>query len=233
MDEYIDIPLLKGAIVRKKANQSKQVYFDISFQINPSEELPELAALIFQNYYCSAISIAQENSLSEFVTILENFELMGNAYSVTDSQKWFTINSKQFNSRYVPGRKMRMYLFQPASIWQKFEIHHLRAVSTKSESPSNRLSSTVSGSGCMDCSNVLKMIAFDWKVLQEAADAQKDFSEPIDLAPIIAEYKRNSSKKNKKKDKKRAQQAANDDDMGIALATYTKDSEMLDSTVLP
>ena len=226
MVDYIDISTLQGSIVRKKVNRSKCVHIDISFP--NATESAALDAIIFQNYYCSSVSIAQQNSLQEFVTILENFVLMEDAHSEQKAQAWFTILSSQFNSNYVSGRLMRFSLFQPDTTWQRFEIQNIRAVSkvVRVESPVQR---NVALTNC----NVLHMIGDDWNILNEAAQAQKNLIDVPVINFTMAEYKKSIKKKEKKKDKKAAisqlAAAVANDDFGIAIPSFPKNSDLPDN----
>lgn len=219
--DYVDIPILQGTVVRKKVNRGKNVYIDVNFQ--NTNETSNVDAIIFQNYYCSSLSIAQQNSLQEYVTIVDNFVLMDDAHSEEKSQSWFTLPSSLFRSTYVPGRSMRFTLYQPDTTWQRFEIHNIRFVTAteRSTTPTKNIN--------LNNFNLLQVIESDWCLLNEATQAQKNIVEMPPITFTMAEYKKSIKKKEKKKDKKGSIAQPANDDFGIAIPTFPKNSELPDN----
>ena len=219
--DFVDIPILQGTVVRKKVNRGKNVYIDVNFQ--NTNETSSLDAIIFQNYYCSSLCVAQQNSLQEYVSIVDNFVLMDDAHSEEKSQSWFTLPSSLFRSTYVVGRPMRFTLYQPDTTWQRFEIHNIRFVTT--------IERASSASKCVTLNNfnLLQAIEADWSILNEATQAQKSIVELPEITFTMAEYKKSIKKKEKKKDKKGSIAQSANDDFGIAIPTFPKNSELPDN----
>ena len=226
--DYSDIPILQGSVVRKKANRSKSVYIDVAFQ-NPNDARI-VDAIVFQNYYCSSLSLSQQNSLQEYVTVVECFSMMEDARSEANSQSWFTIPSSLFNSNFVSGRPLRFTLYQPDTTWQKFEIQNMRVVTKVSQHVSSQPIAENRQSCALTSNNLLDIISNDWAVLNEAAEAQKDIIEPPEITFTLADYRRSIKKKEKKKEKKGSNPLANaNDDFGIAIPSFPKNSELPDN----
>lgn len=219
--DYTDIAILKGPVIRKKLNKTKIVYVDVNFQNASADDANKMEFLILQNYYCSSITISQQTSGSEYIPILENYVLMGDAHTERDSQSWFTVSVTQFNSHYVYGRNLRLSMFQPDSTWQKFEIQNIRAVCKAGKAITQ--SKPVENANGLNY-NLFSIISSDWEALSQAALSQKNLVELPELNITLAEFRKNATKKAKKKDKKSSASQPANDDFGIAL-NYTKGAE--------
>lgn len=212
--------------MRKKLNKTKVVYMDVNFQNAAAADSNMMECLLLQNYYCSSITIMQQENGSDYVPILENYVLMSNPHTEKDSQSWFSINTSQFNRNYVFGRNLRFHMFQPDTIWQKFEIQNIRAVYKPKVAALPPLDDCAEG---LNPYNLFSMINADWKILNEAAQAQENLVELPQLNITLAEFRKNVSKKAKKKDKKgSAGQVPANDEFGIAL-NFPKGSEITDT----
>lgn len=222
-NEYTDIPILQGSVVRKKSGRSKSVHIDAAFQ-NPNDAR-NVDAIVFQNYYCSSLSLSQQNSLQEYVTIVDCFVMMEDARSEEYSQSWFTIPSSLFNGNFVAGRPLRFTLHQPDTTWQKFEIQNIRVV-TKVEPPNSANANFVA----LMNNNLHNVIACDWAVLNDAAETQKNIVEAPEITFTLAEYRRSIKKKEKKKEKKGSNPLVGaNDDFGIAIPSFPKNTELPDN----
>jgi len=227
-NDYSDIPILQGSVVRKKANRSKSVCIDVAFQ-NPNDART-VEAIVFQNYYCSSLSLSQQNSLQEYITVVDSFVMMEDARSEANSQAWFTIPSSLFNSNFVSGRSLRFTLYQPDTTWQKFEIQNIKVVTKTNQSVISLRASENNKKCALASNNLLDVISNDWAVLNEAAEAQKDIIEPPEITFTLADYRRSIKKKEKKKEKKGANPLASaNDDFGIAIPSFPKNSELPDN----
>lgn len=81
----------------------------------------------------------------------------------------------------------------------------------------------------MASSNLFDVIAYDWALLNEAAESQKDLIEPPEINFTLVDYRRTIKKKEKKKEKKGSNPLAGaNDDFGIAIPSFPKNSELPD-----
>lgn len=229
-----DIPIIKGHIVRKKINRTKIVYVDINFP--DATATLKMDAIVFQNYYCSSLSIAQQVD-DDFVTVLENYQLMKDSHSEYESQLWHEISCQQFNKLYVPGgRTVRISMFQPDSIWQKFEIQHIRAVSKaflEGKSDQRSLASVDSSSSSI---SIMDRIKSDWTILVQENHSQKDMIIQPEIKFTLSEYLNTIKKKEKKKEKNKGAAgggagspvaALPNDDFGIAIPHFSSKDDAI------
>ena len=100
------------------------VYVDITFL----DSKTQLDAILFQNYYVSSVSLFQPIKNGQEVCILESKQLMKKYYSESGAQIFHSISVSEFNENYAEGGSIRIYLFQPSSQWNSFEIRNIRAV---------------------------------------------------------------------------------------------------------
>lgn len=195
--EYTEIPILKSQVVRKDNKKPAQVFMDITFQVNSTNSTANLDSLHFQNYYSSSLTISQLNpTTKEHEVILEKYKLMEDAFSEEDSQAWFSVSAKLFNSNYVKFRPLRITLFQPASIWEQFDLKHVKALSRVIMKPSPHV---------VDPSrfNLTRLISSDLIALSTAYKQQLNVRDYPDSSVVISDYKRSSKKKEKGRSKEK------------------------------
>jgi hypothetical protein len=218
--EDSEIPILRGAVVRKKINRIKSVFVDISFP--DITTLPDV--IVFQNYYSSSMTIAQQVAVDEFVTILDHYQLMNDAHSESEAQNWHEIDCKLFNGNYKPGATMRFTLYQPDPSWLKYEIQNIKAVSRFQSSGKAKTSSAAFDGRCLPA-----MITADWTRLLQAEQTQKKMQKPPPITFSLAEYRKMQKKKEKKKDKKGGggSLAVTNDEFGISIPDFSKNEDAL------
>ena len=155
MTELIDmnLPIFCGPIIKRDSSKPCSLYFDLTLLPSPSQDVPRLKMIRFDNYFTSSLSISQPTASSssssspknnnnnnntdtdsydygDYVTILENRILMKDPASETGAQGTFTIDVSEFNNKYEPTRMnvLRFTLFQPSTIWKSFDIRNIRAL---------------------------------------------------------------------------------------------------------
>jgi hypothetical protein len=195
------------------------VFVDISFpDVTKSPDF-----IVFQNYYSSSVSIAQQVAVDEFVTILDSYQLMSDAHSESEAQNWHEIDCKLFNGNYSPGATMRFTMYQPDPSWLKYEIQNIKVIS-RSQSGGKGRAATAAFAGGLAAS-----ITGDWTLLLQAENAQKRIQRPPAITFSLAEYRKMQKKKEKKKDKKGAagQLAVTNDEFGISIPDFSKNEDAL------
>jgi hypothetical protein len=215
--DYGEISYARTSANKKESGKPSQNFFDVNLLVNPSAEnkTGDLDVIVFQNYYTGSLSIYQQNSSLMYTAVLENYKLMDNCFTEARSQNWFTIHVKELNSNYIKGRPLRFMLFQPATIWSKFEIRNLKFLSkegggnddgngngggtpsgSKSASPRSNNASTVLSD------NLIEVLFSDLLLLKEVAASQVNMKDvtasPEDLV-ANADNKAKSAKKASKK----------------------------------
>ena len=222
MRRSIEVPLLKGSVVRKKANRAKTVCIDVSF---PDMSGPAPDAIIFQNFYTSYLTVSQQVRADEFVVILESYQLMKDAHCVAEAQNWHELSCSKFNSSYEPFQTLRFSLFQPDPTWQKFEICQIRAVSTKHLVATSPSAAAVEFNG----SNVFAVISADWNFLQEASIQQRNLILPPEIGFTLTEYRKMLKRKEKEKKKEKKGSAGSipvtNDEFGISIPDFSKNDD--------
>lgn len=114
-------------IVRKDNAKPMCSYFDVSF-LDPGSLIGSpLHALVFDNFYVSSISCAQQISDGTEFIILDRKLLMPSNASAEGSQQTFHILTSEFNSRYQEALPIRIYLFQPSPQWTSFDLKNVKA----------------------------------------------------------------------------------------------------------
>jgi hypothetical protein len=217
--EDTEIPILRGTVVRKKINRIKSVFVDISFpDVTTSPDF-----IVFQNYYSSSVSIAQQVAADEFVTILDSYQLMNDAHSESEAQNWHEIDCKLFNGNYSPGATMRFTMYQPDPSWLKYEIQNIKVISRFQSGGKGRTATAAFAGG------LAASITGDWTRLLQAENAQKRIQRPPAITFSLAEYRKMQKKKEKKKDKKGAasQLAVTNDEFGISIPDFSKNEDAL------
>ncbi|KAJ1429698.1 hypothetical protein B484DRAFT_449232 [Ochromonadaceae sp. CCMP2298] len=236
--DYVDVPLQKGSIVRKDLGRACHVYLDVTVLQGNG---PSLDSLIFQNHYCAALTVAQAEDRSPYgyTTLLDQFPLMRSAHTEEQAQTWVAISAKQLGPKYRPGRPLRLTLLQPSPAWKLFEIRGLRAVGKRSptEGAAKALAQMSLSGGGGDfggrlgfAQRVQQMLNADLLLLSQAAQLQSFWvaSPDVDLR-VVADFKKSAKKKEKKKDKKAA---AVDKVAGIAAAEDPTGPGGLDSDTI-
>ena len=213
--DHIEIPSVKTPVAAK---DSAQVCFDITFQPINSGSM-DAEALVFQNYYASSLSISQLLGPNKYVTILDRFELMKNPHTEENSQRWFSISSELFNNNYFKFKPMRITLFQPSTLWQKYEIRHFKAVSIpngklkhldlggSSSAGNSNGSSKISKNSSTDYyqGSFSLFIVHDLKQLNAACRSQRNMVDYPDPALATGDFSKRTTvkrQKEKKKDKR-------------------------------
>jgi hypothetical protein len=213
-EDYVDIPLQKGSIVRKELGRACHVYLDVTVLQGSG---PPLDSLLFQNHYCAALSVAQAQEDSSYVTLIDHFPLMRSAHTEEQAQTWVALSVRQLGPQYLPGRPLRLTLLQPSPAWKLFEIRSLRAVGKKptagvAESLAQLTLSSGGGGGGGGlggrlgfAQRVQQMVDADLLLLSQAAQLQASWVAPpdVDLRAVL-EFKKSAKKKEKKRDKKTA-----------------------------
>lgn len=193
---FIEMNAVIGNIVRIDVNKSKHVYIDIQFtQVNNEIEFNHI---IFQNYYSSSLTVSQLNSNMEYIVILDNYKLMKDAYSEQDSQRWFTINSNEFNTLYEKHKSIRITLFQPCTYWESFELCNIKIYGKNCKN--NHIPDDLTDN--ITKYNLLQLIDYDYNIISSALNNQKQIKVVSDLS--INQYNaKKSAKKKDKRDKKK------------------------------
>jgi hypothetical protein len=125
-----NIPIFcSPTVARPDATKPVCSYFDISFVENTGTMPPPFHALIFTNYYVSAISCTQHSPSGTETVILDKKQLMTNCACENGAEQVHCIYISEFNSRFKLGLPIRVYLFQPYPYWAAFDLKNVRAVS--------------------------------------------------------------------------------------------------------
>jgi len=200
MSDQIDVSFQVTPIKRNEVGRAHHVFCDVTIQ-------RDWDALIFQNYYTAAITISQEDSTrpSGYVPVLNNYQLMAKADIEENAQTWFSISKAQFNSNYHKGKQsLRITMFQPASMWQTYEIRQLRFIEITKQKSKDNDTYNIFSRAALDVAQLNDMIAFDFNILKEAAHSQESMVIPPDLdIRAFAELKKNEGIISRKKDKKK------------------------------
>lgn len=113
-------------------------YYTKYLQLDPN------TAFIFQNFYCSHISIkqlqqrSQNNSSSEslhsieqqqWITVLPHYALMASPHYEDDAQHWHVLPVSALNAAFDAAdtaAPLRVFLHQPSPMWDSMELRHFK-----------------------------------------------------------------------------------------------------------
>jgi hypothetical protein len=107
-------------------------------------QLDPNTAFIFQNFYCSHISIKQlqqrsqlssssESSLhsseqQQWITVLPHYALMASPHYEDDAQHWHVLPVSALTAAFdtASAAPLRVYLHQPSPLWDSMELRHFK-----------------------------------------------------------------------------------------------------------
>ena len=136
--EYVDIPIFSAPPVRREVSKGiNSVYFDITFLDNVASNHIPLHAIVFQNYYTSAVSLSQNTTDGNNpVTVLESKILMENPCCEREGNNWQIIHASELKSHFTDRKTIRVNLYQSSGIWNNYDIRNVKVVGTQTKKAS-------------------------------------------------------------------------------------------------
>eukprot|EP01039_Chlorochromonas_danica_P006447 gene6447-7110_t len=190
-----EIPTRKGTIIRIE-NKPSQVYFDMEVV----DIFPTHFAIKFQNYYTASILITQLIGQS-FRPLMKSIPLMKDPYIEHDAQCSFVISSTEFTQPLKRDQAIRIFLFQPSMLWNKYELRQVQVFEildgSSSRSSSSLASSSRTGPAESSSPTFMQTIASDWQVLLSQSSIQSNWRHLPVYVPPGESSKRTTRKKGK------------------------------------
>lgn len=177
-----------------KVGNRQLVYMDINF----IDTGVPLQYLCFQNFYVSAVTIAQQVNSSYSEIILANRRLMEHSDCEKSAQGLVTLCVDEFNDLYKGLKAMRIYLLQPCAMWLNYELKQIKAYGKAATTTIGRQLSAMTESVNNKPPNTLFGLAqWDANVLLDAQRSETN-SRMSSAPPMGIEYVRQPSKKRDK-----------------------------------
>eukprot|EP01084_Bolivina_argentea_P117637 208875_1 len=136
--EHVNVKFTVEPQVLTQQKRPCVIYQEIRFAEPINIEL-----ITFRNFYCAFVTIHkyndnyEVNTDGEWITILENYQLMKNGHYENDAQNTHIIHNSQFiknNPNSEQNNKtsaLRFYLIQPSSNWTSFGLRDLMCYTLK------------------------------------------------------------------------------------------------------
>lgn len=191
MTSINEITLSKSSLVKKEFGKVASYSFEVTIPTN----VPDQFNFVFQNYYTSSITIAQEISTGLKILVDKKI-LMEDSSNEVQAYDWHIIpGSALMQKGFQKGRPLRIYLFQSTDLWTKIDLRNLKVVSQKTDgvtaAPTSNEPALTSMSACL---------VNDLKVVTEACRVQASLKQTAEYYYTQPdETKRAARRKDRKK----------------------------------
>lgn len=190
--------LLKSPLVKKEFGKVASYHFEVTIPANA----PDQFQFVFQNYYTSSITIAQEMTTGLKI-LLDKKILMEEGFNEVQAYDWHVIPGNTLIQKGLQkGKPIRIYLFQSTDMWSKIDLKNIKIVNPKVEERGINPSIQESAPSLTSLSACL---VNDLRAVIEAGKLQstlKQSSEYYYTQPD--ETKRSSRRKDRRKETRRA-----------------------------